>query len=391
VSNFAVELNEVTKQYGDFIAVHPTSFAIYQGEFFSLLGPSGSGKTTLLRIIAGFEIPTSGEVLVDGKNVSKTPPHLRPTNMVFQNYALFPHLTVFENIAFGLRTKYLVPKAEIPTRVKSALALVRLDQFGDRLPAQLSGGQKQRIALARAIVNEPKVLLLDEPLSALDPQIREEMQEELRALQKRVGIAFVMVTHDQSEALALSDRIAVLAAGQVEQVASPAVIYDEPASIFVAQFIGGSNLINAKLSDKEIEPEIEPETEKISAKEFYRVVLSNGEKLKTKISDVQNALLNDRAADKSVSLCIKPHQIKPAEKLELEKKTNILNTTIVSETFKGSCFEYVLGTGDLQLRMVTADRCQAPISIYLPPEHLRLIEPKNEAVKRTLNDPAKQL
>ncbi len=376
MSNYAVELNEVTKQYGDFIAVHSTNIAIAQGEFFSLLGPSGSGKTTLLRIIAGFETPTSGDVLVDGKNVSKTPPHLRPTNLVFQNYALFPHLTVFENIAFGLRTKNLVPKAELPARVKSALALVRLDQFGDRLPSQLSGGQKQRIALARAIVNEPKVLLLDEPLSALDPQIREEMQEELRSLQKRVGIAFVMVTHDQSEALALSDRVAVFAAGQLEQLASPTIVYDEPASLFVAQFIGASNLLSATLSD-----------EKLDENRFCLATLSNGAKLKTQISDP------NPAADKGITLCVKPHQIKPADKLELANRTNILNMTVVSETFKGSSFEYVLSAGDLQLRMVTADRCQTEssnaIPIYLPPEHLRLIG-NREQYSNSL-EPAKQL
>jgi ABC-type Fe3+/spermidine/putrescine transport system ATPase subunit len=373
VSTYAVELKEVTKQYGDFIAVHPTSIAIAEGEFFSLLGPSGSGKTTLLRIIAGFETPTAGEVLVDGKNVSGTPPHLRPTNLVFQNYALFPHLSVFENIAFGLRAKRLVPKAEVATRVKSALALVRLDHFGDRLPSQLSGGQKQRIALARAIVNEPKVLLLDEPLSALDPQIREEMQEELRALQKRVGIAFVMVTHDQSEALALSDRVAVFAAGQLEQLATPTVVYDEPASPFVAQFIGNSNLLKATLSDKE--------------NGMFLAVLPNGAILKTHISEA------NAPADKAITLCIKPRYLRLAEKAELGSKPNILNLTIISETFKGSCFEYGLDSGDLQLRMVTKEKCEfgigSAVPVCFPPENLHLIGERAQA--KNIFEPAKQL
>ena len=238
-----VELLDVTKVFENgVVAVDRVSLQIYQGEFFSLLGPSGCGKTTTLRMIAGFEHPTAGEVLIEGRRMGHTPPFRRNVNTVFQNYALFPHMTVFDNVAFGLRMKR-IPRDEIARRVREALHLVRLSGMEERYPRQLSGGQQQRVALARALVNRPRVLLLDEPLGALDLKLRKEMQLELKHLQMTVGITFIYVTHDQEEALTMSDRIAVMNAGRVLQVGTPMEIYERPASRFVADFIGESNFL----------------------------------------------------------------------------------------------------------------------------------------------------
>lgn len=237
-----VELRNVTKRFGDFIAVDNISVEIFDGEFFSLLGPSGCGKTTCLRMIAGFELPSEGEVKIHGTNMGETPPHKRPVNTVFQNYALFPHMTVFENVSFGLEMKK-VPGSEIKTRVMETLEMVQLPQLVDRRPRQLSGGQQQRIALARALVNRPQVLLLDEPLSALDLKLRKAMQLELKDLQQQVGITFIFVTHDQEEAITMSDRIAVMNDGRIEQVGEPLEIYERPYNRFVADFIGETNFI----------------------------------------------------------------------------------------------------------------------------------------------------
>jgi len=237
-----VELRDVTKQFGSFTAIKDLSLAINQGEFFSLLGPSGCGKTTNLRMIAGFELPTQGEVFLNGEPVGQLPPFKRNVNTVFQSYALFPHLTIEENVAFGLEMKK-VPKAEIDKRVKESLELVRLPDIGRRKPHQLSGGQRQRVALARALVNRPQVLLLDEPLGALDFKLRKAMQLELKELQRQLGITFIFVTHDQEEALVMSDRIGVMQSGNLLQVGSPQEIYEQPNSRFVASFIGDTNFI----------------------------------------------------------------------------------------------------------------------------------------------------
>ena len=235
-----VELSDLTKTFGDFEAVRSINADIASGEFFSLLGPSGCGKTTTLRMIAGFERPTSGRIRLDDRDMAEVPPHKRNVNTVFQNYALFPHLGVFENVAFGLR--FSKPsKDEIQRRVKDALALVQLEKFADRRPHQLSGGQQQRVALARALVLNPSVLLLDEPLGALDAKLRKSLQIELKTLQERVGITFIYVTHDQEEALTMSDRLAVMSDGSIEQVGSPQEVYDEPSSLYVADFLGVSN------------------------------------------------------------------------------------------------------------------------------------------------------
>src|SRR5690554_2346962 len=237
-----VVLESITKVFGSATAVNDVSFRVEPGEFLSLLGPSGCGKTTTLRMLAGFEEPTAGRIRISGKDVVGTPPHKRDVNTVFQAYALFPHMSVAENVAYGLRQKG-VPKADQRQRVTEALDMVQMRSFADRKPTQLSGGQQQRIALARALINRPSVLLLDEPLGALDRQLREEMQVELKLLQSRVGITFIFVTHDQGEALSMSDRIAIMREGRIEQLADADTIYDHPESAYVAGFIGQQNFI----------------------------------------------------------------------------------------------------------------------------------------------------
>jgi len=248
--NVDVELEGVTKQFGDFVAVDNVSLEVFDGEFFSLLGPSGCGKTTCLRMIAGFELPTLGDVKIHGKAMGDTPPYKRPVNTVFQNYALFPHMTIFENVAFGLEMKKIA-RSEIRPRVMETLEMVRLPQLADRKPRQLSGGQQQRIALARALVNRPEVLLLDEPLSALDLKLRKAMQFELKELQRQVGVTFIFVTHDQEEAITMSDRIAVMSDGLVQQVGDPIEIYERPNNRFVADFIGETNFIEGNVASIE--------------------------------------------------------------------------------------------------------------------------------------------
>ncbi|QZA15257.1 ABC transporter ATP-binding protein [Mycolicibacterium holsaticum DSM 44478 = JCM 12374] len=240
-----VEIDHVTKRFGNYIAVAEADFSIASGEFFSLLGPSGCGKTTTLRMIAGFDSPTEGAIRLEGVDVSRVPPHKRNVNTVFQHYALFPHMSVWDNVAYGPRSRKMDKahgKGTVRKRVDELLEIVRLTDFAERRPAQLSGGQQQRVALARALVNYPSALLLDEPLGALDLKLRQVMQFELKRIQREVGITFVYVTHDQEEALTMSDRIAVMNAGNVDQIGTPTEIYDRPATVFVASFIGQANL-----------------------------------------------------------------------------------------------------------------------------------------------------
>ncbi|MES1151374.1 MAG: ABC transporter ATP-binding protein [Dongia sp.] len=243
----AVELIDLNKHYGTMRAVDNISLHIPGGEFFSLLGSSGCGKTTTLRMIAGFEQPTSGHIILDGVDMTFTPPHKRHVNTVFQSYALFPHLNVFDNVAFGLRRQKESPE-NVKRRVGEALELVQLTGFEKRKPSQMSGGQQQRVALARALVLKPAVLLLDEPLGALDARLRKQLQVELKTLQQQVGITFVYVTHDQEEALTMSDRIAIMSQGRIEQIASPQEMYEAPATVFVADFLGVSNLMDGVAS-----------------------------------------------------------------------------------------------------------------------------------------------
>ena len=244
----AVRFERVVKRFGDFTAVDGIDLEIREGEFFSMLGPSGSGKTTCLRMIAGFELPTAGRILLDGGDVSRLAPYQRDVNTVFQDYALFPHMTVFANIEYGLRVKK-VPTQERRHRAEETLAMVQLSTLSDRRPSQLSGGQRQRVALARALVNQPKVLLLDEPLGALDLKLRQSMQVELKEIQQRVGLTFIYVTHDQEEALTMSDRLAVFSHGRVEQVGTPAEVYERPATAFVAGFVGVSNVLEGEAAN----------------------------------------------------------------------------------------------------------------------------------------------
>lgn len=249
-----VELTGVSKRYGDVTAVASVDLEIASGEFFTMLGPSGSGKTTTLRMIAGFEEPDSGKVLLGGQEVTGIPPYDRAVNTVFQDYALFPHMNVAENVEYGLKVEG-VDKDERKSRAAEALEMVRLPEYGERKPSELSGGQQQRVALARAIINKPKVLLLDEPLGALDLKLREQMQVELKRIQSEVGITFIYVTHDQDEALTMSDRIAVFNEGRIEQTGTPSEVYEQPANPFVANFVGVSNLIEREGKTFTVRPE----------------------------------------------------------------------------------------------------------------------------------------
>lgn len=243
----AVEFKNVSRHFGDVKAVDDVSFDIPDGEFFAMLGPSGSGKTTCLRLIAGFEQPTHGHILIHNSPADDVPPYDRDVNTVFQDYALFPHMSVAENVAYGLRVRGINKKQRLST-AQEMLEMVKLPDVGNRKPSQLSGGQRQRIALARALINKPRLLLLDEPLGALDLKLREQMQSELKTLQRQVGITFIFVTHDQDEALSMSDRVAVFNNGKVEQIGSPAEIYEQPETSFVAGFVGSSNIIDAEFA-----------------------------------------------------------------------------------------------------------------------------------------------
>jgi ABC-type Fe3+/spermidine/putrescine transport system ATPase subunit len=254
----SVEIDRVTKRFESVTAVDGVTLAIRRGEFFALLGPSGCGKTTLLRMIAGLEEPDEGTIRIGGADVTRVPPHRRPVNMVFQQYALFPHLTVEQNVAFGLSYKAL-PRSDRAERVAATLRLVRLTGLERRRPDQLSGGQRQRVALARALVLEPQVLLLDEPLAALDPNLRREVQGELKGLQRTLGITFVFVTHDREEALALSDRIAVMDRGRVEQVGSPVEVFETPETEFVARFLGATNVFTGEIGGEIVRFVVRPE------------------------------------------------------------------------------------------------------------------------------------
>jgi spermidine/putrescine ABC transporter ATP-binding subunit len=281
-----ISIRNLTKRFGPVAAVDDVSFDIAPNEFFALLGPSGCGKTTLLRMIAGLETPTEGEIVIDGQNMAFTPPNQRPVNMVFQSYAVFPHMSVRSNVEYGLRVVG-TPRDETRRRSEEALAMVKLSELAERRPDQLSGGQRQRVALARALVKRPKVLLLDEPLSALDAKLREQMQLELTRLQRTVGITFIIVTHDQDEALSMANRIAVMNQGRVSQIASPAELYEHPSSRFVADFIGKVNLIEARVK---------------SRKNGHLVLSARS------IGDVE--VPYDKPADGAVTLAVRPEKLK---------------------------------------------------------------------------------
>ncbi len=293
-----VEIDRVTKKFGDFTAVDDVSLSIYQGEFFALLGGSGCGKTTLLRMLAGFEQPTAGRLRIDGVDVTDLPPYERPVNMMFQSYALFPHMSVEQNVGFGLRQDR-VPKAETADRVREALELVQLGQFARRKPHQLSGGQRQRVALARSLIKKPKLLLLDEPLAALDKKLREETQFELVNIQEQVGITFIVVTHDQEEAMTMSTRLAVMEAGEIRQTGTPGEVYEFPRTRSVAQFIGSINMfpgqVRESLSDHAV---IASEEAGCSLLIDHAVALPEGTPVWVAVRPEKVAISKRRPADK---------------------------------------------------------------------------------------------
>jgi len=356
-----IRLEELTKRFDDVVAVDSIDLDMPPGEFFTMLGPSGCGKTTTLRMIAGFEQPTSGKILLDGTDVARVPPHKRSVNTVFQNYALFPHLDVAANVAFGLKY-HRVTKEERRRKVRGILHLVQLDGFEERKPAQLSGGQQQRVALARALVLTPRVLLLDEPLGALDARLRKDLQLELKAIQKDIGITFVFVTHDQEEALTMSDRMAVMNHGHVEQAGSPREVYEEPRTSFVAGFLGVSNLLDAEAA---------PDSGACSLKIGERTFRA------------EQGATQTRGAAKAM--------IRP-ERIELEPHDapgdNRLPGLVERAVFLGGSHEVhlrILG-GEL-LRATVANNGRPPgvelregqaVTLYLPASALRVLEPSQD-------------
>jgi spermidine/putrescine transport system ATP-binding protein len=310
------ELRDVSKRFGDVRAVSDLNLSIGEGEFLSFLGPSGCGKTTALRMLAGFERPTEGDVILDGEVVNSVEPHHRPVNMVFQHYALFPHMTVAQNIGYGLRQRRpRLPRAEIVEKVRKTLTIVQLDSFENRKIWEMSGGQQQRVALARAIVNEPKLLLLDEPMAALDRKLRKEMQIELQDLQRQLGITFVLVTHDQEEALSMSDRICVMREGRIVQFGSPQELYDRPNSRYVADFVGTSNFFNGILTD-------DKDT-------LATVRLDNG-------MPMQGRPSGDLAKGQIVCMSIRPEQMK------LHRAGDGLSVEVQNRIFLGEHTEYLV-------------------------------------------------
>jgi len=348
-----VELRQVTKRFGTHEALKDASFAIKAGEFMTFLGPSGCGKTTCLRLISGFETPSSGRILIDGKDVTFDPPYRRNVNQVFQNYALFPHLTIYENIAFGLRMKRIAP-ADITRRVERVVQMTALGDFVGRKPAQLSGGQRQRVALARAIICEPKVLLLDEPLSALDAKLRTQMRLELKQLQKKLGITFIYVTHDQEEALTMSDRVAVINAGRVEQIGTVNEIYYKPATRFVASFIGDSNIVEAEILN--------------SDSGMLRCRLQGGLELLVRRQEshpISKLLLSLRPEK------IRLHRIDPGS-------INSFPCQVTMEIFKGAMNDITLSIqGNLQLGAILANDGNAGTSFHQGNQIFATIQPED--------------
>ena len=327
-----ITFENVTKQFGDFTAVNDLSLDIYEREFFALLGASGCGKSTLLRMLAGFEHPTSGQILLDGQDLSGIPPYRRPVNMMFQSYALFPHMTVEANIAFGLKQDGM-PRAEIEDRVAEMLKLVKLEQFAKRKPHQLSGGQRQRVALARSVAKRPKVLLLDEPLGALDKKLREATQFELMDLQQQLGLTFVVVTHDQEEAMTMADRIAIMDKGEVMQVATPAEVYEAPISRFVADFVGNVNMLEGVVAERN------GASATITGASGARITVENA---------------GDAAAGNTVAFAIRPEKIRVSSRPPAEGMANVMEGEIWDLAYLGDMTVYHVKLSDGQVVKASA-------------------------------------
>ncbi len=367
-AEFAVELQDVVKQFvtpegEDLAAVDHVTMQIRNGEFFSMLGSSGCGKTTSLRMIAGFEWPDQGEVYIEGRVMGRTPPYQRNVNMVFQNYALFQHMSVFENVAFGLEMSG-VNAAEIKSRVSHALEMVQLKGMDRRRPRQLSGGQQQRVALARALVNRPAVLLLDEPLGALDLKLRKEMQLELKALQQQLGITFIYVTHDQEEALTMSDRIAVMSKGRVMQMGTPVEIYERPTSRFVAEFIGESNFLEGKVL--------------ASSKEAVSVFIPG---LNAELSGIP--LSSGLAPGVEAFVSIRPEKVQITEATGM--KMNCFEGNVINSVYIGSDTHVLVQIGELRLKVWERNRISRldPASYYLEGQPVRLaLMPENTLIMK---------
>jgi len=348
-----VELQNVSKVFGNYTALQEVSFEIREGEFMTFLGPSGCGKTTCLRLISGFDTPTTGQILIGGKDVTFDPPYRRDVNQVFQSYALFPHLSIYENIAFGLRMKK-VSAAEVKRRVDRVVEMTSLQDFIARKPAQLSGGQRQRVALARAIVCEPKVLLLDEPLSALDAKLRTQMRIELKQLQKKLGITFIFVTHDQEEALTMSDRVAVLSAGRIEQIGTVNEIYYQPATRFVATFIGETNIIEATVLGR--------------SSGLVRCRLEGGLEL-----DVKDCPL---AQSEKVLLSLRPEKIRLSR--EQPAGINVFPGRISGEVFKGAVDDMtIVVPGGLELGALLTNDGQEEFNFHEGEDVFCRIQPED--------------
>lgn len=341
-----IELKHITKTFEDgFVAVEDFNLTVKRGEFVTFLGPSGCGKTTTLRMIAGFEIPTEGEILLDGKEIGNLPPNKRPINTVFQRYALFPHLNIFDNIAFGLKLKKL-PKDEIKRKVKKVLEMVDLEGFETRKVATLSGGQQQRIAIARALVNEPQILLLDEPLGALDLKMRKEMQLELKSMHERLGITFIYVTHDQEEALTMSDKIVVMSEGRMQQIGTPEDIYNEPKNAFVADFIGESNIFTGIMTDK----------------------------LKVRFCGAEFACVDDVEHGRLVEIVVRP------EDVEITTPENgAITGTVTSVVFKGVHYEITVESGknEIVIQSTKTAAVGSQVGLNVEPDGIHIMIPEH--------------
>jgi putrescine transport system ATP-binding protein len=326
-----ISIDSVTKKFGDFVAVNDVSLKVYRGELFCLLGGSGCGKTTLLRMLAGFEEPTTGRISIDGVDMTGIPPYERPVNMMFQSYALFPHMTVEQNVAFGLKQDG-VPKAEIATRVADMLNLVKLTQFGQRKPHQLSGGQRQRVALARSLVKRPKLLLLDEPLGALDKKLREHTQFELVNLQEQLGVTFIVVTHDQEEAMTLSSRIGVMEAGRIVQTGTPKDIYEYPNCKYVAEFIGNINVFQGQMIEDE------PDHVRIASPEMEGTIYVNHG-----VSAASDAVVWAAVRPEKIQLSVEPPQ----------QQDNVTRGVVKEIAYMGDMSVYLVQLGSGKMMRVT--------------------------------------